>query len=150
MLYLVRDNEICYLVRDKKNDVVHKQGMLLSIGGKVEDGETLVETVKREAREEAGIIVKNPQLRGVIHFTDFGTEKHDWVSFLFTSDDFEGEPTAGNEGSFIWKNKAEISKINTYNQDKIYLELLLKYSFFVAEFRCEGHEMIDYSVLKAL
>lgn len=150
MLYIIKDNKILFLVRDKKNDTVHEQGKLLSIGGKVEEGEAIEDTVIREAKEEANITIIKPELRAVLYFRNFGTERNDWVDFLFVSNDFSGEPTAGNEGNFVWKDVSDINTLNIYKQDKVYLDLLQKYSFFVAEFLCEGHEMVEYKLLKAV
>lgn len=151
MLYIIKDNKILFLVRDKKNDTVHRQGMLLSMGGKVEEGEPLEEAVIREAQEEAGITPKNIELRAVLYFRTFGTEKNDWIDFLYTCKEYDGEPTPGNEGHFVWHDIPSIPDLpNLYPQDKLYLDLMFKHKFFVAEFLCDGHEMVEYKVLKAL
>jgi 8-oxo-dGTP diphosphatase len=150
MLYIIKDNKILFLVRDKANDTVHRQGMLLSVGGKVEEGESLEEAVIREAKEEAGITIKNPVLKAVIYFRKFGTELNDWIDFLYVANDYDSEPRTGNEGSFVWHDINNINNLNLYSQDKVYLDLMMKHKFFVAEFLCDGHEMVDYKVLKAL
>lgn len=150
MVYLKRGKKLCFLVRDKKNDTVHKQGILLSIGGKVEAGEGIVEAAKREVMEESGVTIHSASLRAVMYFRDFGTERHDWNNYLFICEDFSGEPVAGNEGSFTWEDISDLNKLNVYPQDKVYLNLLKQHRFFVAEFLCEGHEMVAYSVLQAL
>lgn len=150
MVYVQKDDRLLFLVRNKENDTVHKQGMLLSIGGKVEEGESLKDAAIREAQEEAGITLGSLELRGVLYFRKFGTEVHDWVDFLYVCKEFSGTPRTGNEGSFVWKEIAEIDTLNIYEQDKVFLDLMLKHSFFVAEFLCDGQEMVEYTVLKAL
>jgi 8-oxo-dGTP diphosphatase len=150
MLYLEKDDEMLFLIRNKANDTVHKQGMLLPMGGKVEENESIEEAVIREAKEESGITVHTVDLRAVLYFRNFGTQRHDSIAFLFTSSDFSGEPIPGNEGSFVWEKVKTIANLNLYRQDKVFLDLLLKHQFFVADFLCEGHEMVEYTVLKAL
>ncbi len=150
MLHIIKDGKILFLVRNKKNDSVHEQGKLLSIGGKVEAGESLETAVKREAKEEAGITIHSPLLRGIMYFREFSTEKHDWIAYLYTAETYEGKIIDGNEGSFVWKGIEDIPLLNVYSQDKLYLQWLQKYSFFAAEFLCEGYEMVDYKILKAV
>ena len=150
MVYLKRENKLCFLVRDKKNDVVHKQGMLLSIGGKVEPGEGIIEAAKRETLEESSVKANKLDLRAVLYFRNFGTEQHDWISYLFFCEDFTGEPIPGNEGGFAWHELKDIPKLKFYDMDKVFLKLLTKHQFFVAEFTCNGHELVAYSVLQAL
>jgi 8-oxo-dGTP diphosphatase len=71
MIYLTRGDEILFLERRKENDKVHKQGMHIPMGGKVEKGEPIEDCIKREALEESGIKVNSVDLRGVIYFREF-------------------------------------------------------------------------------
>lgn len=150
MLYIIKKDKILFLVRNKKNDQVHEQGKLVSIGGKVENGESILNAMQREAKEEANISVKSVQLRAIMYFTNFGIQKNDWIDYLFVTDSYEGNLTNGNEGTFIWKSFTNIKSLNLYQTDKIYLTLLKKHQFFSAEFICERHKLIEYRLLNAL
>src|SRR5260370_40159696 len=99
-VYLIKDNKMLFLVRKKKNDAIHKQGMYLPIGGHVELGEGVEEAAIREVKEEAGMSVNSVDLKGIIYIRSQNTGEYDMIIFTFTSSDYTGEPTAGREGYF--------------------------------------------------
>jgi len=149
-VYLIKDNKILFLVRDKKNDKMHQQGMYLPIGGHVELGEGIEEAAIREVKEESGILVHSVDLKGVIYIRSQNTGDYDVIMFIFTSSDFTGNPVAGREGSFEWVDKDELEKINLYEGDKIFFDLMLKHVFFVVEFLYDGFELISHKILKVI
>lgn len=151
MIYLLRGDEILFLERRKENDKVHKQGMHIPMGGKVEKGESIEDCIKREAFEESGIKVNSVDLRGVIYFREFGDYADDWIDYIFVSDDFEGEAKNGNEGNFMWVNKNDINKLNLYEGDKIFLDYIFnkKYKLFVVEFLYKKFKLLDHKLFKA-
>jgi 8-oxo-dGTP diphosphatase len=149
-VYLIKDNKILFLVRNKKNDTMHKRGMYLSIGGHVELGEGIEEATIREVKEESGITVHSVDLRGVLYFRGQNTGEYDVVMFLFTSSDFTGEPVTGNEGTFEWVDIDKIQETNLYEGDKIFHELLLKHKFFVVDFLYKNFDLIRYKILKLI
>ena len=83
---------LCYVERDgcwlmlhrvkKKQDL--NQGKWIGIGGHVEPGETPEECVRREAREETGLVLTHLQYRGVIDFLNDCCESE--VMYLYTAD----------------------------------------------------------------
>lgn len=151
MIYLIKGDEILFLERRKENDKVHKQGMHIPMGGKVEKGESLEDCIKREALEESGIKVNSVDLKGVIYFRDFGDYDADWIDYIFVSDDFEGEPKNGNEGNFIWVKQKDFKKLNLYDGDKIFIDYIFnkKYNLFVVEFLYKRYKLLDHKLLKA-
>ncbi|HYM65551.1 MAG TPA: 8-oxo-dGTP diphosphatase [Candidatus Sulfotelmatobacter sp.] len=149
MIYLKKDNKILFLERHKKNDTVHKEGMHLALGGKVEKGESVEEGAKREVFEESGIKVNSLDLRAIIYFREWGKKGHDWIDYLFTSDDFSGEPKDGDEGNVLWVEKENIKNLNLYEGDKIFLDYLFKYNFFVAEFTYDNYDLKSHKLLKS-
>ena len=124
MIYLIKGNKILFLERRKKNDKVHKQGMHLALGGKIEKGESVEDCVKREALEESGIKVNKVNLKGIIYFRSFGEEQEDWIDFLYTSNDFVGKTKNGSEGEVMWVDKKDLNKLNLYEGDKIFLDYI--------------------------
>lgn len=147
-VYLIKDNKILFLVRNKQNDLLHKQGMYLSIGGHVELGEGLEECAIREVKEESSITVNSVDLRGIIYIRSQNTGEYDMVMFAFTSSDFEGDAKTGNEGHFEWVDIDKMQEVNLYEGDKIYLELLKKHDFFVIEFLYKGFDLVNHKILK--
>lgn len=75
-------------------------------GGHVEPGESFVDSVIREVREETGLTVKNPKLCGVKQFQM--REGGRYIVFLFKADLFEGEVRSSDEGEAMWLPRNEL------------------------------------------
>jgi len=60
-------------IRDKKLLVVHKKGLKdhISVGGKIEPGETDVQCLQREVKEELGCGIKNPKYYDVFEASTY-------------------------------------------------------------------------------
>lgn len=145
-VYLLRGEEILFLVRDKENDEIHTKGMYLPVGGHVEFNEEIEIAAKREVLEESGITVNSIRLSGVVHFRG-QQEEHDLTMFVFTSDDFSGEAVKGREGDFEWVSISEIFDKQIYEGDKIFINYMLEQKFFVIDFLFDGNKMLEHKVL---
>lgn len=149
-VYLIRDNKILFLVRQKKDDTNHQQGIYLPIGGKVEPGEDIETSAIREVQEESGIRINSLDLVGITLIRGQASGEDEWINFVFTSSDFEGEPIDGNEGHFEWVDIDKIDEHNLYPGDKIYLKYLKQYTFWVVDLEYKGFEFIGYKLIKAV
>ena len=69
-------------------------------GGHVEPGESFVESVIREVREETGLTIEKPILCGTKQFQTRQGERY--VVFFYKTDRFSGELRASNEGGVFW------------------------------------------------
>ena len=81
-------------------------------GGHVEPGESIVQSVIREVKEETGLTLKNPHLVGV---KQFWVESGRYIVFLFSATKFTGELRSSHEGEVGWFTKEEMKKINLVN-----------------------------------
>ena len=79
-------------------------------GGHVEPGESVVESVIREIREETGLTVKNLRLCGIKQFPIEGGR---YLVFLFKTDSFEGELASSEEGMVEWICRKNLPHLNT-------------------------------------
>lgn len=77
-------------------------------GGHVEQGESFVESVKREVFEETGLIIENPILCGIKQFQTLQDERY--VVLLFKTNQFEGNLKASEEGEVFWIKKEDLKE----------------------------------------
>lgn len=118
ILCLIRNGDE-YLLQDRiKKDW---RGFTLP-GGHVEPGESIVDAVIREMKEETGLTVENPKLCGVKQFPIDGGR---YLVFLFVADEFSGEVISSEEGAMHWVKKENLSKVNLVNDFKELLEVML-------------------------
>lgn len=102
-------------------DKVKKYGWegLTFPGGKVEFGESFVDSVIREAKEETNLDIKNPKLVGIITWiSDEGKD----VGLIYETTDFDGELVEENrEGRLFWMDYEEFKNIQpkSMSMDKI-------------------------------
>ena len=79
-------------------------------GGHVEPDESIIEAVKREMKEETGLTILNPQLRGVKQFPIEGGR---YLVFLFRADEFEGKVVSSAEGEMEWVDRSDLPSLHT-------------------------------------
>ncbi|MGO3019089.1 MAG: 8-oxo-dGTP diphosphatase [Anaerococcus sp.] len=95
-------------------DKVKKEGWegLTFPGGKLEEDESFVESVIREAKEESNLEIKNPVFVGIItwYFKKDGKSYKD-VGLLYETEEFSGELIEDNrEGKLFWEDYDEFIK----------------------------------------
>lgn len=126
----MRLTTLCYVEKDECYLMLHRvkkhqdenAGKWIGIGGHLEENESPEECVRREAREEAGMELRDLKLRGVITFIlpDWGNE----LTFLYTAKtDRDALPECG-EGVLRWVPVKEIPTLELWEGDRVFLPLL--------------------------
>ena len=115
------------------------------MGGKFNPGESPEDCVIREVKEESGLTIISPKMRGIIAFPNFDRE-HDWYVFIFTAGTFSGRLTDSNEGHLDWIPNKKLFSLNLWEGDKIFIEWLSQNKFFSAKFNYENGIFNDYTV----
>jgi 8-oxo-dGTP diphosphatase len=121
----------CVLVRDDKVLLLQKprRGWWVAPGGKMEHGESVKDSVVREYREETGIYLKNPALKGVFTFViKEGNEiVSEWMMFTFLATEYDGQNVKeSEEGKIEWHNADSISELPMAPGDFHILDYLIK------------------------
>ena len=91
-------------------------------GGHVEPGESIVESIIREMKEETGLTILHPQLCGIKQFPIEGGR---YLVFLFRTTEFEGELISSDEGKMEWIRISELDNYNTVSDLKEHLDVML-------------------------
>ena len=144
LCYIQKDNKTLMLLRNKKEKDMHK-GKWNGLGGKFEEGETPEECVIREVKEESGLKIKNPTLKGFITFPSFNNQT--WRVFVFVAKEFEGKLIESDEGDLKWIKNEEVLNLNLNEGDKIFMKWLNKKEFFSAKLIYEDKKFKDYEVV---
>jgi 8-oxo-dGTP diphosphatase len=119
---LLKDNQVLLLQKPRRN-------WWVAPGGKMESGESIREAVTREYREETGIYLKNPALKGIFTFVIKEGDKvvSEWMMFSFLATDFTGEnKDECEEGILQWHNKEDIAQLPMAPGDHHIIDYLLQ------------------------
>lgn len=95
-------------------------------GGHVEPGESIVEAVIREMKEETGLTIRQPQLCGVKQFPikNDGHGEGRYLVFLFKTNQFEGELVSSEEGKMEWVRRDELADVPIVNDLEELLQVM--------------------------
>ncbi len=144
LCYVKNNGKTLMVHRNKKPNDIHA-GKWNGLGGKFEAGETPEECIRREVKEEAGLVIQNPPLHGLLLFTNF--KGNDWYVFVFTANEFDGELLESSpEGGLAWIDDNKLTSLNLWESDHIFLPWLKAGNFFSAKFAYAGIVMQSYDV----
>ncbi len=123
LCYIEKDG--CYLLlhRISKKDDINK-GKWIGIGGHFEMAESPEDCLVREVKEETGLELKSFEFRGIVTFvSDEGPAEY---MCLYTSSDFLGSLIECDEGKLEWVRKEDVRKLEHWEGDLIFLDLIDK------------------------
>jgi 8-oxo-dGTP diphosphatase len=147
LCYVRRDGQTLMIHRVKKANDMHA-GRWNGLGGKLNPGESPEECAIREIYEESGLKVRNPQLKGFLTFPAFSQDE-DWYVFVYVVEDIEGELIDSAEGDLRWGDNSDLTTLNLWEGDPIFLPWLDKPGIFSGKFiykdgRLVSHEDVFY------
>ena len=144
LCYVRKDNQTLMLHRIKKENDIH-EGKWNGLGGKFHKGESPEDCVIREVKEESGLDILNPQLKGFISFPEF-SKNTDWHVFIFVAEEFTGKLINSPEGVLEWIDNKDLLNLPLWEGDKIFLPWLNQERFFSAKFIYRNGELQDHKV----
>lgn len=123
LIYLKSGERVLLLKRSPHKEMV--AGKWLGLGGKIEPGEDLAESAKREFLEETGLKILNPKLRGT--FTWINESELAGTLYIFTATECEGELLDEcNEGELCWHDINSIEELGDLaDHQKFFLSKIL-------------------------
>lgn len=122
LCYLEQDGKVLMLYRNKKKNDMH-EGRWVGLGGKLENAESPEECVIREFREESGLTLIRPRLRGILTFSEDSVWE-DWMVFLFSAREYSGTQQPCDEGDLAWIVKEELHSLPMHEGDRRFLRLM--------------------------
>ena len=145
LCYIEKDDSYLMLHRVKKVNDENKDKWV-GIGGKLEEGESPFDCVRREAKEEVGVLLSGLSYRGIITFVSdlYGTE----YMHLFHARGYSGELfDSCDEGVPRWVKKCDIESLNIWEGDKIFLKLLdTEDRFFSLKLVYNGDKLVSHTL----
>ena len=126
LCYLEKNDSYLLLHRIKKQNDINKDKWI-GVGGHFEDFESPDECLVREVFEETGLKLNSYQFRGIVTFVshDSGEKMYEYMC-LYTSSDFSGTMIDCDEGKLEWVKKTDMKKLNFWEGDYIFLDLIEK------------------------
>ncbi|MGE7604850.1 NUDIX hydrolase [Peribacillus sp. NPDC097675] len=117
--------EILMLLRNKEPNK-HKWN---GVGGKIEEGETIDDSMAREIIEETGLKVNNMCFRGIVTWNETSG------MYVYRAEDTGGELIACDEGELAWKpyewvmeSDEVVSNIKYYLNDILFEQSLYEFA----------------------
>ena len=145
LCYLKKGGKILMLHRNRDSRDIH-YGKWNGLGGKFELGENPEECVTREVLEESGLLIKRPELRGVLTFPRFKDEE-DWYAFVFVATEFSGEISSSQEGELHWIAEEQVPQLELWEGDHYFLSWLQSDRFFSGTFVYKDGKLLQHSVV---
>ncbi|XP_052787622.1 oxidized purine nucleoside triphosphate hydrolase-like [Mya arenaria] len=122
------------------------QGRWNGFGGKVEQGETILQGALRELHEESGLTARHLTEIGRLVFRFEGDPQLLEVH-VFTGSTYSGEPVETDEMRPCWFPVDKIPFDKMWPDDKLWFPIFLEGKLFSGEFTFEGHDKIlDYTL----
>lgn len=148
LLFLVKRNDdvvtdICLAMKKRGFGVGRYNG----VGGKVEEGESIEDAVKREAKEEIGVTVRDMNKSAELTFTF--PHKPDWnqLVHVYVTDVWQGNIVETEEMNPVWFTVSDIPYTSMWPDDIFWLPNVLDGNYIKARFSFgEGDVIIDQEV----
>ena len=137
---------ICYLIEEDKVLFIKfkkKWGQVYCVpGGKEEIGETPLECAKREFKEETGLDIINPKLKGISYWN--WIDKKYGLIFIYTANEYAGAlERETEEGTLKWINIKDIPNLNQFDMNSKFNEKIFSEGLFEGHFKLNEDDTVN-------
>jgi len=152
MINVMKLATLCYLKMDGKTLMIHRikkendmhHGKWNGLGGKLNPGESPEDCVIREVREESGLIIRDPLLKGFLTFPRFANDE-DWYAFVYVARKIEGQLIESEEGVLKWIDDEHLLNLDLWEGDLIFLPWLERPGIFSGKFIYREGKLVEHS-----
>jgi len=136
---------LCYIFNDKGEVLLQCKskgfgmGKWNGPGGKKKQDETIEESTIREIKEETDVDIKSLKKMGELEFIFVNNEASNFLTHVFVSPDWEGEPKDLGEGELKWFKIDEVPLEKMWDDDQYWLKNLLKGEYQHKRFYFDGN-----------
>jgi 8-oxo-dGTP diphosphatase len=140
---------LCFVRQGAKVLMIRKKrglgaGKINGVGGKLDSGETPRACIVREAQEELGITLLDPEKRGELRFQF--VDGYNLSCTVYVATEFSGTPTETDEAIPLWFNIDHLPFHEMWEDDKLWLLQVLKGKAFRGYFLFEGDKMLSEQI----
>ncbi|MDI6855418.1 MAG: 8-oxo-dGTP diphosphatase [Candidatus Thermoplasmatota archaeon] len=146
LCYIKKDNKI---LLQKKSKGLFGSGKWNAPGGKLKENELPEKCAVREVFEETGLRVNKLEKIGKLIFYTDENETPCWIVYVFLTTDFSRKLKNNYfEGELKWFDEDNLPYDEMWEDDRIWVPLLLKRKKFVGRFYFSEkfEKMIDYKI----
>lgn len=149
LIFVFRNDELLMMKYSGKGDNQTKEkadrkDIYNPIGGHVEEAEDIIQNAMKEAREEAGITLLNPKIKGVININGFAGKN--MINFIITGETRDEVVSETVEGELHWIKLADIGSLNTFADIQPILDILSELKpeqMFAGIAKFDGFDLVD-------
>jgi len=119
------DGQRVLMMNRNRREADPHYGKYNGLGGKLHRNEDVMAGMRREVREESGLVCESLRLSGTISWPGFGPAGEDWFGFIFLIEQYSGTATVGNdEGTLEWVAVDDILDLALWEGDRHFLPLV--------------------------
>lgn len=141
---------ICYLKSEEKVLMIKfskKWGQVYAPpGGKFEKGESPLDCITREFKEETGLTLISPKLQGISYWKD----SSEGIIFIYIAENYDGDlSVSSEEGKLEWIEFKNLKNITQFDQNAKFTPYLFTDELFEGSFLLDDNcKVLDYKIRK--
>lgn len=120
-----------------------------ALGGHIEANEDVIDNAWREAREEAGIELINPKIKGVIHANGFAGKNI--MMFVVVAETNDEGLKSTLEGELEWIEPSKINSLNVFDDMRAIIDKVMNIKdgeVFTGVTKFDGFKLLEIKIIR--